>query len=362
MKPKRVVVAALVIFAFGSGSTGVTSAQEQNPTEPHRALIVRAKVWIPTDVGSMDLRRGPTGPRSFEPGATVTCDYLAKELSGASPKFACRLPDGDELKVKYGAANGEVYGEVAASRLLWALGFGADHMYSVRVICRGCPERVGGPRRENGDRIVDPAAVERKFPGRELADEWAWDALDRVDEEAGGATIPERDAFKLLAVLLQHSDSKAKNQRLVCAGGASARNKAECRIPLMMIQDLGVTFGRANATNHQPRGSVNLAEWKRVPIWKGPTGCIGNLSGSWTGTLKEPVIGEAGRQLLADLLLQLSDEQIRDMFEAARVHLRPRDPESSRSGLPSVDEWVTAFKQKREEIVERRCVDGETSS
>ena len=362
MKPKRVVAAALVIFAFGSGPTGGTSAQEQNPTEPHRSFIVRAKVWIPTDVASMDLRRGPTGPRSFEPGATVTCDYFDKELSGASPKFACRLPDGDELKVKYGAANGEVYGEVVASRLLWALGFGADHMYSVRVICRGCPEKVGGLRRENGERIVDPAAVERKFPGRELADEWAWDELELVDEEAGGATVAERDAFKLLAVLLQHSDSKAKNQRLVCAGGASAKNKAECRIPLMMIQDLGVTFGRANATNYQPRASVNLAEWKQLPIWKGPTGCVGKLSGSWTGTLKDPVIGEAGRQLLADLLRQLSDQQIRDMFEAARVHLRPRDPESSRSGLPDVDEWVTAFKQKRAEIVERRCVDGETTS
>lgn len=357
MTPKGVVAAALAVFAFAGGSTGGTSAQEPQPPEPHQSFTVRAKVWIPTDVPSMDLRRGPIGPGAFEPGATVTCDYLDKELSGASPKFACRLPDGDQLKVKYGAANGEVYGEVVASRLLWALGFGADHMYSVRVICRGCPEKVGGLRRDNGDRIVDPAAVERKFPGRELADEWGWDELELVSEEAGGATIAERDAFKLLAVLLQHSDSKAKNQRVVCAGGASPGKKADCRIPLLMIQDLGVTFGRANATNYQPRASVNLAEWKQVPIWKRPTGCVGNLSGSWTGTLKEPVIGEEGRRLLADLLLQLTDQQIRDMFEAARVHLRPRDPEMPRSGLPSVDEWVTAFKQKRTEIVERRCVD-----
>jgi len=330
------------------------SPQKPDDTDAGRAaLIARAKVWIPTDIPSMDLRVGPMGPGAFAPGATVTCDYVDKKLGGASPKFACRLPDGDELKVKYGGANGEVYGEVAASRLLWALGFGADHMYSVRVICRGCPSHIGGIRRENGDRILDPAAVERKFPGRELVEKWDWDELEQIDEAAGGATRAERDALRLVAVLLQHSDSKSKNQRIVCleeAGEASA-----CRVPLMMIQDLGITFGRANAFNQQPRASVNLAEWRRLPIWKEATGCVGNLYGSWTGTLKEPVISDAGRRFLADLLMQLSDRQIRDMFEAARVQLRPRAPQRGTSGFPTVDEWVDAFKQKRAEIVQRRC-------
>jgi hypothetical protein len=43
------------------------------------------------------------------------------------------------------------------------------------------------------------------------------------------------------------------------------------------------------------------------------------------------------------------------MFEAARVHLRPREPQHGDSGFPSVDEWVNAFKDKRRQIVERRC-------
>jgi hypothetical protein len=301
----------------------------------------------------MNLRRGAVGPGSFEPGATVTCDYLDKKLSGASPKFACRLPDGDELKVKYDGANGEVYGEVVASRLVWALGFAADHMYSVRVICRGCPERVGGILRNNGDRIIDPAAVERKLRGREISDQWHWDELEQVDEAAGGASRAERDALKLLAVLLQHSDSKPGNQRIVCIDETD--KDGTCQVPLMVVHDLGVTFGRANALNQQPRASVNLAEWAHLPIWKASNGCVGNLSGSWTGTLKEPVISEEGRQFLADLLTQLSDEQLRDMFETARVYLRSRAPESGRSGFPAVDEWITAFKQKRAQIVEHRC-------
>jgi len=340
-----VVMAAVVVHA---------SPQRAGETDETRAaLVARAKVWIPTDIPSKDLRVGPTGPGAFAPGATVTCTYLDKKLGGASPKFACRLPDGDEVKVKYGGANGEVYGEVAASRLLWALGFGADSMYSVRVVCRGCPPHVGGILRTDGDRLLDPAAVERKFPGRELAEKWDWDELEQIDAAAGGATRAERDALALLAVLLQHSDNKADNQRVVCL--EEAREGGGCRVPLMMIQDLGITFGRANALNQHPRASVNLEEWRRLPVWKDAQSCVGNLSGSWTGTLKEPVIGEAGRQFLAGLLTQLSDRQIRDMFEAALVGLRVRAPDRARSGFPSIDEWVAAFAQKRAEIVERRC-------
>src|SRR5919108_1357679 len=93
-----------------TAAVAAAPALPQEPDEDRTKLITRAKVWMPANIASHDLRVGPTGPGAFAPGATVTCDYLDKKLSGASPKFACRLPDGDELKVKYGGANGEVYG------------------------------------------------------------------------------------------------------------------------------------------------------------------------------------------------------------------------------------------------------------
>jgi hypothetical protein len=353
MRPYLVIRRFTCSLAVLLASTSAPFAQESaKQPDDVKSLVARSKVWVPVNVPAMDLRRGPATSDGFEPGATVTCEYVDKKLSGASPKFVCLMPDGSELKVKYGGTNGEVYGEVAASRLLWALGFGADHMYPVRVICRGCPESPGSIRRDNGDRILDPAAVERKHPGRELAGKWDWEDLELVDEAAGGASRAERDALKLLAVLLQHSDSKSKNQRIVCADSA---DEGGCRAPLMMIQDVGITFGRANTFNQQPRASVNLAEWSPLPIWKDPQKCIGNLSGSWTGTLKQPVISEDGRRFLADLLSQLSDQQIRDLFEVARVDLRPRAPGRGLSGFATVDEWVAAFKDKRAQIVNHRC-------
>jgi hypothetical protein len=221
----------------------------------------------------------------------------------------------------------------------------------VRVICHRCPEAVGGVVRDNGDRILDPTAVERKL-GRKLEDGWSWDELDRIEESKGGATKAERDALKLLAVLMQHSDSKAENQRIVCLD--TAKDKQRCAAPLMMISDLGMTFGESLALN-PPQASVNLKEWSKLPVWKDGETCVGRLSGSLTGTLKDPVISEAGRKFLADRLVQLSDDQLHDMFEAARVYLRPRVPQHGDSGFPSVDEWVNAFKDKRQQIVERRC-------
>jgi len=49
------------------------------------------------------------------------------------------LPGGETIKVKYGRTP-ERQGEVAATRLLAALGFGADHVTMLpRIKCLGCP-------------------------------------------------------------------------------------------------------------------------------------------------------------------------------------------------------------------------------
>jgi len=267
--------------------------------------------------------------------------------------------------VKYGGSNGEVYAEVAATRLLWALGFGADGQYSVKVVCRGCPTEVGGIIRSPQESVIDPAIIERKMHGApfEPDDTWGWDELDRVNERAGGAPRAHRDALKLLAVFLQSSDNKPEQQRLICLdqpkakanGKTKGRGQMSCEHPFMYMHDVGVTFGRANKLNQNPTGSMNLVEWSGAPVWKDTAGCVGNLPKSMTGTLFDPPISEEGRQFLAGLLTQLSDAQLRAMFEAARVELRLRNPADLSSGFPTVDEWVAAFKMKREQIVNRRC-------
>jgi hypothetical protein len=130
---------------------------------------------------------------------------------------------------------------------------------------------------------------------------------------------------------------------------------ATCANPLLMINDVGLTFGRANMANANDTTGVNLEAWKQTPVWKSDSGCVGNLPKSFTGTLDDPVISEAGRRFLAGLLLQLSDRQLQDLFAVGRVHLRLRSPGHVDSGFATGNDWVSAFKDKRDQIVERRC-------
>jgi hypothetical protein len=247
-----------------------------------------------------------------------------------------------------------------ATRLLWALGFGADAMYTVNVVCQGCPDDLGGIARPGGESRFDPAVIERKMAGDEWPPDgrggWSWQDLDRT--AAGGAPRAHRDALKLLAVFMQHSDSKPQQQRIVCLGGIG--RSGTCNRPFLMVSDVGLTFGAASRANSNDLTGVNLERWRDTPVWKGPTGCVGNLEKSLTGTLENPEISEAGRRFLANLLVQLSDRQVRDLFEAARVNLRLRSPGQVFSGFATADEWVRAFKAKRAEIVSRRCGTGQS--
>ena len=95
---------------------------------------------------------------------TVRCAHRDKVISGNSPKFTCVIPTDDEVKVKFRRENGEVYAEVATTRLFWALGFPVDRMYPVRVLCEECPASPEGVR-ENGAVLFDPASIERKLKG-----------------------------------------------------------------------------------------------------------------------------------------------------------------------------------------------------
>ena len=339
--------------------TGSLHAQKKDPykrvdNDVRLSALRHAQVWTPVNVASMDIRTGPTDVKGYAPGAEVTCDYDQEKLTG-TPKFNCVVSPGDKVRVKYGQKNGEVNAEVAATRLLWALGFGADRVYPVTVVCKGCPEDpIKSHKKVDGTRTFSHAVIERKMPGDEIQlhkdSGWSWVELTFIDQTAGGAPIEQRDALTLLAALIQHTDTKPQQQRLVCldkVNGLTPATNGACAHPFMMINDLGKTFGTATMFNNDSRSAVNFEEWANTPVWKNDTGCVAQLSKSMTGSLEHPKIGEAGRKFLSALLSQLSDQQLRDLFDVAQFSRR--DPHTT------VDEWVAAFKKKRADIASRTC-------
>jgi len=311
--------------------------------------VRRVRVWWPVEPSSLlDLSKNPIDRGGQLSQPIVSCRFLAEPPRATTPKFSCSLPDGEVVKVKYGS-NREVYGEVAGTRLLAALGFGADEMFVVpRVRCYGCPrfpfetmwvlDHVGA-RKVVSDHLPDSrytdfewAAVERRFPGKEIevghTEGWAWYELDRVDQKAG-ASRDELDALRLAAVMLAHWDNKAANQRLVCVAPLEASGR--CPQPVAIIHDLGATFGP-----HK----VDFGHWAAAPVWADASRCRVSMRHLpyEGGTFPDVEISEGGRALLVRQLEALDEHKIRAIFRGARF----KAPEA----------WARAFQEKVRQIKE----------
>jgi hypothetical protein len=320
--------------------------------------LSRASVWTPPaiPISKVRLASDPDQPQSIE------CTFLIEEVGGTAPKFNCRLDSGDKIRVKYGRTP-EIPSEVAVSRLLHALGFGADDVMLVpKLRCYGCPaepfitmrtlglagahELYGKVMNKDSYKDFEWVAVERKHWGRAIETDdiegWAFFELDLIDPAKGGAPRAHVDALRLLAVLLAHWDNKSENQRLVCLSEQDWPEGGTCSRPLAMLQDVGSAFG--------PR-KVDLEKWESVPIWGDRATCTATMDAlPYQGATFKPVkISEAGRRHLGSLLRQLSDEQIAALFSGARF-----DHARGMVGLHAspVPMWTRVFKQKVREVTE----------
>lgn len=364
--PAAVVV--LVVVLGSAGCDGSTAANQAVPSSPipdakgimRNDALARAHVWTApaVPVSQFDFARNPRD--GFAVSDEVSCRFVAEKVNGRTQKFHCRLPDGRIVKVKYGKRNAELPAEVAGTRLLRALGFGADDMFVVKAVrCDGCPPFpfqslqcneylalewacFGGPFRGTGVRTFSTAVIERRLDGTviESFDDqgWSWYELDRIDSSRGGARRAEVDALRLLAVVLAHWDNKGENQRLLCPIGRELP-EGGCAAPIAMIQDLGATFGPLRA---------DLLRWRAAPVWHYRAGCTVDMSNLpyGGGTFPERPISEAGRLMLVGLLEQLSQSQLSDLFTASRMTLQDAFDAESRKA----DAWVHVFLDKLRDI------------
>jgi len=324
------------------------------PTPPEKewaarnAAFVRAKVFRGDafDPSKIDFTIDPNSG-AVDPKMT-TCKYKPDEVSGTTPKFDCELENGDKAKVKYGYTK-EIPSEIAASRLMHALGFGADRVSRVeKVRCYGCPfqpfhtrslwemigvtdyldKRIDYAKYRDFDRV----SVERNLEGEAIeagAERgWAFYELKNIDPAQGGATRAEVDALRLMAVFLHHWDNKTANQRLVCPDSKTA----DCKHPLAMIQDVGSDFGPKKA---------DLPKWKSQPVWGDAATCTVTMKGMPYdgGTFDDVRISEEGRRLIGDRLKQIPRTQVEALFKTAQLEDFP--------------EWVATFEDKVRQIADR---------
>lgn len=345
---------SVALVGFGVAALGGFENGDGIPQPPPKELarrndaLTRARVFREAkfDAAAIDFTADPN--RGVVHPTLTTCRYKPDEVSGTTPKFDCELSSGEKIKVKYGASK-EIPSEAAATRLLHAMGFGADRVSRVeKVRCYGCPFQPFHSRAllemlkldSYFDKRIDysryrdfeDVSVERNLEGEaiEAGDErgWAFHELDKIDASRGGATRAEIDALRLMAIFLHHWDNKSANQRLTCANSKTD----DCAHPLAMIQDVGSEFG--------PK-KVALDSWRSRPIWHDSARCLVSMKGMPYdgGTFEDVAISEGGRTILAERLRQLTPAHIESLFTAARIE--------------DVPAWTAVFRDRVRQIVDR---------
>jgi hypothetical protein len=352
------VLAAVGFYVLPSGSHGDQTA-DRDPSKASIAATLRddALRRARTRIGEFNrdaLVAEPHDSKGVLTRDEVSCTFVRHAPGGTSLKFDCALDDGEVIRVKY-AHQPEIHAEVAATRLLAALGYASDHVYMVhRVQCRGCPmnpfvtmlllEAIGlgddSTRATGNDqRDFEWVAVERKFDAAPIEDDaregWAWWELKNVQTPR-----VEVDALRLLAVFLAHWDNKADNQRLVCMDEPFEEDGHACRTPVLMLQDVGATFGPTK---------VNLSRWRHTPMWADRAMCTVSMHAMpYRGaTFGDAQISDEARVRLGRELAAFSDVDLRKWFADARF---PQFYENT-DDEKDLDAWVAAYRDRVAQIL-----------
>lgn len=387
----------------GEPDSGVKAAVAP---EDRVRLIQNAAVYDPGAAGPMEnksLFLGPPHPFFNQAEKPLTCDFIEPTMDdipgGRTPKFSCNaIIDGKptNLKIKYdpahqlldgryGKANREVYGEVLATRLLWAAGFGADKVYTVKVTCKNCPRDPWTYIRKKLNILdlqdrwiqyvrldllnnytwdqklpaldINYAVVEVKHPGKKItssASEFGWNWSELYEHQAD--PVPQtlgRDTLTIMAAFIDHMDNKASQQRLVCLDGKGA-TVATCQSPLMMIQDAGSSFGNGWAPfqGDVSLNKVDLDKWVKLSLWADKKQCLVQIHGAPNASFRTTwKVTDEARAKLAAVLNKISDQQLLDLFTAARVQVGSVDNKTP-------EQWVNGFKTKlKRDLIDTQCGD-----
>ena len=405
---RRLLSAALLLLLLSPVYLAWTRASSDNPDEKVKKQFYSAKdrlaamkaaaLFEPKAVSEANTLEGPKQKKNefqFHAGDKVICDFktAGKDMGGKTPKFGCQITsvvsadgtvqtltpdmdDSDPIKVKFGANDNEVYAEIVATRLMWAMGYYADSWFSVKVECHNCPENPVSGSGNKETRTYYPATIVRKFSGHKMTEAgkpeqgWSWKELDADN----GQPVYQRDGLKLLCAFMKHSDNKPPQQRLSCdkvnIDQSTNPFTATCEKPVMLVQDVGATFGGGGWFTSNDSAKINLDVWSHKSLWNRagteaePKQCQATLRKSLTAHdgLSNPEISEDGRRFDAGLMCQLSDKQIEDLFRAAHVADMPKYHNTDGSFKSGMDEptilkqWVAAFKTKREDLAKARCL------
>jgi hypothetical protein len=291
-------------------------SQTRNETSPVPVM------WRdPGIIATRDLRYGSGGPHLI-PTAPFT--FIREDKSGESPKFEVKDAKGVTWMVKLGE---EAQAETVATRLVWAVGYFAEEAYyfpSVRI--RRLPELSRGMEHVGRGSLVHGARFEPRRSHIERGDTWDWnDNHFRNTQELNG--------LKILMILLNNYDARKENNRILHVTDKDSAVTEAWHV----VTDLGASLGRAGGLGGK-RSKNSLKDFLSTRFVRGvhedgsvqfdydtrPRG-LGHFSILYLPYYRGEVKKEKAMRgipveharWIGSLLSQVSDEQLRDAFDAA---------------------------------------------
>ena len=289
------LVAALVASACATRSGTL------RPADPADAAAAPVLWRNPGAIAGRDLFWGagsaagaPRGPFSF----------LEEDLSGHNPKVSVRDALGRQWDVKFGE---EIHSEVAANRIVWALGYFVEPQYYVASGTINGAQKLG--------RAADHIGAGGRFRGARFR--FRDPEAPRTEEEWTLARNPflgtrEMSGLHVLMTMLNNWDIEGpRNNRVLRARGP--RGRAERRF---LVSDLGATFGRMGGGLITNRSKWNLAHFREEKFIEAvERGSIRLAYDGYDPDIDRVPIEHA--RWFARLAGQLRPAQLRRAFEAA---------------------------------------------
>ncbi len=284
----------------------------------------------------------------------------------------------DHFKIKYlkppfpnhNTRFNEVFTEVAASRIMWVLGFPADHVYPVgSASCIGCTDdpftknlQDNKASLKDAPQVFRVVSAERETPWDAIkpdGDEtWSW--TDAAKFYSDGTWTHQQkveyDAYRLALGLFHYHNAIAQQNRLACAEWAPkvAGQPRVCQRPMIFVQDLGSTFGKAkgglDVFGTNPRGS--FSDWESQTVFTNAGSC--ELRATLDGD--KQVLKEA-QDLMIQRLARLDAQTVKTIFRTARFQMmdqkqlrKLRESGAQNIEEAALDQWTNAFLKRIDEI------------
>jgi hypothetical protein len=274
--------------------------------EPARASrVARANEILWRDPGVIAKRDLYWGMGNAARAPRPPFTFVEESTSGNRPKVEVKDAAGVKWMVKLTPTDplyNEVNAEIAATRLMWALGYQVDENYFIKsgkiIGAKGLTRAAEtiGP-----DGSFTKARFERRDP------EWDEVGFWNIEDSVFKGT-KELSGFHAALLLMNSWDVKPANTVIL-------RSKGEKPNELYIMSDLGSTFGSMKGSNNRSRWDLEMYKTTEYV-----TGVVEGTKFQFHHTLlgnKPIIIPIEHARWFSGLASQLTDPQLRRLFEAA---------------------------------------------